>query len=81
MGDQIKAALSLMRRLPPAKTEFNLSGLLNLMPEMTDELLQRVDQPLQIATDPKDGRKYLLCDYNRDGDSFRFVSIFHSKCL
>lgn len=73
MGDEEKvgAALSLMRRLPPAKTEFNLSGLINLMPELTDELLQRVDQPLQVATDPASGRRYLMCDYNRDGDSYR----------
>jgi len=27
--------------------EQNLSGLLNLLPDRTDELLQRVDQPLE----------------------------------
>lgn len=42
-----------MRRLPPNKIEQNLNGLLNLMPEETDELLQRIDQPLQEATDPE----------------------------
>jgi hypothetical protein len=40
-----------MRRLPPYKIEQNLNGLLNLMPEETDELLQRVDQPLKEETD------------------------------
>lgn len=47
MGDDLKkinSALSIMRRMPPSKIRFNLSGLLNLMPEATDELLQRVDQ-------------------------------------
>lgn len=39
-----------MRRLPPNKIEQNLSGLLNLLPDETDELLQRVDQPLEEAT-------------------------------
>ena len=48
-----------------------MSGLLNLLPEQTDELLQRVDQPLEEATCAETGRKYLLCDYNRDGDSYR----------
>jgi hypothetical protein len=48
---QITASLSLMRRLPPNKIEQNLNGLLNLIPEETDELLQRVDQPLKEATD------------------------------
>jgi len=60
-----------MRRLPPNKIEQNLNGLLNLIPEETDELLQRVDQPLKVETDSENGRKFLLCDYNRDGDSFR----------
>lgn len=42
-----------MRRLPPNKIEQNLNGLLNLLPNDTDELLQRVDQPLQEETDPE----------------------------
>mmetsp|Transcript_16993 Transcript_16993/g.28473 ORF Transcript_16993/g.28473 Transcript_16993/m.28473 type:complete len:267 (+) Transcript_16993:243-1043(+) len=60
-----------MRRLPPNKIEQNLNGLLNLIPDETDELLQRVDQPLKEENDAETGRKYLLCDYNRDGDSYR----------
>ena len=42
-----------MRRLPPNKVEQSLSGLLNLIPQETDELLQRVDQPLEEAVDPE----------------------------
>jgi capping protein beta len=56
--DQITASLSLMRRLPPNKIEQNLNGLLNLIPEETDELLQRVDQPLKEGTDPDTVRKW-----------------------
>jgi hypothetical protein len=37
--------------MPPNKVEQNLSGLLNLLPEEQDELLQRIDQPLQEAVD------------------------------
>lgn len=40
------------------------------MPDLTDDLLNTVDQPLQLAKDAK-GNAYLLCDYNRDGDSYR----------
>ena len=69
--DVIGASLSLMRRLPPNKVEQNLTGLTNLLPDETDELLQRIDQPLEEATDTETGRKYLMCDYNRDGDSHR----------
>lgn len=36
-----------MRRLPPKDIENSLAGLLSLVPDATDELLQRVDQVRQ----------------------------------
>jgi len=33
--------------------------------------LQHVDQPLKLQTDTKMSRQFILCDYNRDGDSYR----------
>jgi capping protein beta len=57
--------------MPPGSVETSLSGLINLVPELTDELLQRVDQPLKTEKDPKSGKTFILCDYNRDGDSYR----------
>jgi len=57
--------------MPPAQVEENLQGLLDLAPDLTEQLLSAVDQPLKIAHDPVAKRDYLLCDYNRDGDSFR----------
>ncbi|KAM7309678.1 F-actin-capping protein subunit beta [Ixodes scapularis] len=68
---QLDSALDLMRRLPPQKIEKNLSDLIDLVPGLCEELLSSVDQPLKIATDKKCGKYYLLCDYNRDGDSYR----------
>lgn len=41
------------------------------VPELCEELLSAVDQPLKVARDQETGRDYLLCDYNRDGDSYR----------
>ena len=52
MADKVATGLCILRRLPPNKVEKNLSGLLSLIPEETDELLQRVDQPLQSEIDP-----------------------------
>jgi len=71
MADQLDCALDLVRRLPPAQIEDNLAGLLDLVPDLTEQLLAAVDQPLKIAHDPISKRDYLLCDYNRDGDSYR----------
>ncbi len=71
---QLTAALNLMRRMPPAQTEANLTGLLNLMPDLADDLLQRIDQPLKLMQDAKAGKQFVLCDYNRDGDSYRCAS-------
>lgn len=67
----INSCLNLMRRMPPADVEKNLAGLVDLQPDYTDEILQRVDQPLQEQTDPDNGKQYILCDYNREADSFR----------
>jgi len=63
--------LDLMRRLPPTQIEDNLAGLLDLAPDLIEDLLSAVDQPLKIAFDNTAKRDYLLCDYNRDGDSYR----------
>jgi len=68
---KLTACLSLMRRLPPHKIEQNLNGLMNLLPNETEQLLQRIDQPLEEQVDAEVGRKFLLCDYNRDGESYR----------
>lgn len=68
---QLDCALDLMRRLPPQQIEKNLSDLIDLVPDLCEELLSSVDQPLKIASDKKVGKDYLLCDYNRDGDSYR----------
>ena len=71
MADQLDCALDLMRRLPPADVEDNLAGLIDLAPDLTEDLLSAVDQPLKIAHDKSANRDYLLCDYNRDADSYR----------
>jgi capping protein beta len=60
-----------MRRLPPQKIEENLAALIDMVPDLAEELLSAVDQPLKIQTCKKSGKEYLLCDYNRDGDSYR----------
>jgi len=69
--DQLNSALNLMRRMPPSSIENSLAGLIELVPQLTDDLLNHVDQPLKIRKDPKTNRDYILCDYNRDGDSYR----------
>ncbi|KAH9506284.1 hypothetical protein DERF_011024 [Dermatophagoides farinae] len=68
---QLDHALDLMRRLPPQQIERNLGHLLDLVPDLCEDLLSSVDQPLKVARDKQSGKEYLLCDYNRDGDSYR----------
>ncbi|CAK8686854.1 F-actin-capping protein subunit beta-like [Clavelina lepadiformis] len=68
---QLDCALDLMRRLPPQQVEKNLSDLIDLVPDLCEELLASVDQPLRVLRDKQTGKDYLLCDYNRDGDSYR----------
>ncbi|MCJ1481029.1 F-actin-capping protein subunit beta [Schaereria dolodes] len=68
---QFDSALDLLRRLPPHSTTVNLTRLCTLAPHLTEDLLSSVDQPLEVHRCKKSGRDYLLCDYNRDGDSWR----------
>ncbi|CAG2213940.1 F-actin-capping protein subunit beta-like [Mytilus galloprovincialis] len=68
---QLDCALDLMRRLPPQQIEKNLTDLIDLVPNLCEDLLSSVDQPLKISRDKNVGKDFLLCDYNRDGDSYR----------
>lgn len=69
--EQLNSALNLMRRMPPSAVENNLAGLIEMVPELTEDLLTHVDQPLKVMKDPKAGKFFVMCDYNRDGDSYR----------
>jgi len=74
MAELVDSMLDLMRRLPPTRTEENVNSLITICPEYADDLLGSVDQPLQLKTDHATGREYLACDYNRDGESYRYIS-------
>ncbi|KAI4320464.1 hypothetical protein MLD38_033940 [Melastoma candidum] len=67
----MEAAMGLMRRMPPKHSETALSALLSLMPDHSADLLSQVDQPLQVLYDVDCGREFILCEYNRDADSYR----------
>ena len=74
-AEQLRHALDVMRRMPPSSTAQCVDDLCDLVPDLTEELLSTVDQPLKVATDSNaQNREFLLCDYNRDGDSYRCVA-------
>ncbi|KAK9111146.1 hypothetical protein Scep_018665 [Stephania cephalantha] len=67
----MEAAMGLIRRIHPRHSETALSALLNLLPRHSSDLLSQVDQPLQILHDCDSGKEFILCEYNRDADSYR----------
>ncbi|KAG6774393.1 hypothetical protein POPTR_005G199600v4 [Populus trichocarpa] len=67
----MEAAMGLMRRIHPKQSETALSALLSLLPHHSSDLLSQVDQPLQVLCDLESGKEYILCEYNRDADSYR----------
>lgn len=69
--DLLDSMLDLMRRLPPTHIEDNVATLVQICPDYADDLLGSVDQPLKLRTDPTNGKDFLVCDYNRDGESYR----------
>ncbi|KAJ9164857.1 F-actin capping protein [Coniochaeta hoffmannii] len=70
-ADPFDSALDLLRRLNPKHTSDHLNALITLAPDLAEDLLSSVDQPLTVKRCKQSGRDYLLCDYNRDGDSYR----------
>ncbi|KAK4105404.1 F-actin capping protein, beta subunit [Parathielavia hyrcaniae] len=70
-ADPFDSALDLLRRLNPKHTAEHLSNIISIAPDLTEDLLSSVDQPLTVRRCKQTGRDYLLCDYNRDGDSYR----------
>jgi hypothetical protein len=82
MSDLLEYALDLMRRLPPSNVENNLAGLCDLVPDIIEDLLGAVDQPIRIANDKSSRRDYLLSDFNRDGDSYvRLASVYPALAM
>ncbi len=71
--DPYSASLDLLRRLPPTKVEANLAVICALQPDLADDLLSAVDQPLKVERDGETGKEYLCCDFNKDGESYRYV--------
>jgi len=68
---QIRLALKILRRMPPQDLENDLVRMSCLIDQdLEDELYQRVDLPLKVQKDSS-GKEFVLCEYNRDGDSFR----------
>jgi len=68
---RLDSCLDLMRRMPPENCEKHLIDLLDIAGDLCSGLLSTIDQPLKAAKDKATAREYLLCDYNRDLDSYR----------
>jgi len=69
---QLDCALDLMRRLPPQQIEKNLSDLIDLVPELCEDLLSSVDQPLKIARDKTVGCNQ-TCQHHKSRHQSRFL--------
>lgn len=60
MDDPLTASLDLLRRLPPQQVAQNLALLTDtVLPDLADDLLSSVDQPLQVKVD-SNSREYLV---------------------
>ena len=64
-SEKLERALDLMRRLPPQSMGNNLKNIINLCPELIEELLSAVDQPLSVMRDDMKKEDFIICDYNR----------------
>ena len=69
----VKKALDLNRKLPPYQIPKNIAALSQIVQddEQQDEMIQRIDQPLETIEDTTKGGLFLKWEYNRDGDCWR----------
>ena len=68
----LKTALMLLRRTDPEAVQDNAEALSALLDEETaDELMQRVDLPLQVVQDTSTGKDFLATEFNADGEAYR----------
>jgi len=68
---QRQAALTLLRRLPPRDLAQNLVNFAKIAPHLEQSLQSHFDRPLSVEYDPEHGRHFVVCRFNRDGDSYR----------
>lgn len=45
-----------------------------LADDLTEKLLANIEVPFKTEMDTKAGKEFIVTDYNRDGDSYRFLS-------
>jgi hypothetical protein len=69
----LKAANSLMKRLPPKQVGKNLTGVVKLVEDenIQQDLLDKIHQPLKRIWDDEINREFIQHEYNRDGDYCR----------
>lgn len=72
-NNQVNNVFNIMRRMPPNQVAKSLAGIGRLIQDddLRQEIIEKVDQPLEIEEDTKTGKPFLKHEYNRDGDSYR----------
>ena len=78
VADQLGCAVDLLKRMPPKDISANLEATLELAPDIIEDLLASVDQPLKEMLDTSCNRPFLIYDYNRYVVSIRR---FCSSCM
>ena len=68
---ELASALNLLKHMPVSEMGKHLAAICKLNPDLTEELLEEQDQPLKVMRCEETGRDFIVCDHNRDGDSFR----------
>jgi capping protein beta len=62
-AEVLRSSLDLFRRLPPQNISSNLDLVLGLLPELTEDILAEIDQPLIVKLDSS-GKEYLVKSFN-----------------
>ena len=71
--EKMKACLMILRKFPVSNYKKVVEGITSIIydnDDLLNDFLQKIDQPSEVSKADKTG-EYLLCEYNREGDSYR----------
>eukprot|EP00922_Rhytidocystis_sp_ex-Travisia-forbesii_P043911 GHVS01065478.1.p1 GENE.GHVS01065478.1~~GHVS01065478.1.p1 ORF type:complete len:117 (+),score=10.31 GHVS01065478.1:147-497(+) len=85
---KLRAALSLVKRLPPTEIQNTIESLSRLAPEEAESVSSNINSELDVLYDTTASRHFIGCRFNRDvgGVYYRYVlcrvvPAFSSNCF
>eukprot|EP00792_Barthelona_sp_PAP020_P006226 TRINITY_DN2936_c0_g1_i1.p1 TRINITY_DN2936_c0_g1~~TRINITY_DN2936_c0_g1_i1.p1 ORF type:complete len:284 (+),score=80.82 TRINITY_DN2936_c0_g1_i1:30-854(+) len=71
MSAKLNVAIDILNRMNPKNIKDDMFRLIELLPELSTQILENVQLPLEIEQDTSSNFPFIKCDFNRFEDSWR----------